>query len=491
MPKLSEDWLAVLLGGVLLAICLGGVLTSADGSNPLAPFLSAPQSWVSSPAQAFAADPSRGVVGWPGIVGVAVMTGLLFTGGVALSGAAVWPFARGFVGVFALATLAYVVSKQTTIDRYGFAYMLWAIVLGLLVANTVGAPAWMRPALRGELYTKVGLVLLGSKVLFGRLLELGPPGIAVAWVVTPVVLCTTYWFGRRVLRIESASLSMVVAADMSVCGVSAAIATAAACRAKKEELSMAIGLSMLFTAVMMVVMPVAVVALGLDASVGGAWIGGTIDSTGAVAAAGTALGETGLEVATAIKMIQNILVGVTAFGVATFWVTRVERDPAAAAALTASTAVTEIWRRFPKFILGFLGASIVFSLLYELHPEGKALVESTVKGSTNTLRNWCFCLAFTAIGLETDFRKLAHVLKGGKPLVLYVCGQSLNLLLTLGMATLMFGVLFPPDRPSEPPAAAKFPDQQALRDAGIDPGALFYSDHPRTWDQTAAESPAR
>src|SRR5690606_36717411 len=116
-------------------------------------------------------------------------------------------------------------------------------------------------------------------------------GIMVSWIVTPIVLVTTFWFGTRVLKIRSPSLVMVVAADMSVCGVSAAIATAAACRAKKEELSMAVGLSMAFTAVMMVVMPIAFRFGGVDDIVGGAWIGGTIDSTGAVAAAGAAMGD--------------------------------------------------------------------------------------------------------------------------------------------------------------------------------------------------------
>ncbi|MEO0531394.1 MAG: hypothetical protein AAF266_12595, partial [Planctomycetota bacterium] len=137
------------------------------------------------------------------------------------------------------------------------------------------------------------------------------------------------------------------------------------------------------------------------------------------------------------------------------------------------------------FILGFLGASIVFSLLSELHPDGEAIVGATISGATKTLRNWCFCLAFTAIGLQTDFRQLASVLGSGKPLVLYMCGQSLNLVLTLAMAWLMFGVLFPPaaERPQasgvRPPEVAS---TQRLTEAGIDPAAMFYTDHPRTWE---------
>ena len=110
---------------------------------------------------------------------------------------------------------------------------------------------------------------------------------------------------------------------MSVCGVSAAIATAAACRAKKEELTLAVGLSLVFTSIMMIVMPAFIKAtsVGMQQILGGAWMGGTIDATGAVAAAGAFLGEKALYVAATIKMIQNVLIGVIAFFVAVYLTT--------------------------------------------------------------------------------------------------------------------------------------------------------------------------
>ncbi|MEM9660261.1 MAG: putative sulfate exporter family transporter, partial [Planctomycetota bacterium] len=263
------------------------------------------------------------------------------------------------------------------------------------------------------------------------------PGIFVAWVVTPTVLISTYMFGQKALRMPSRSLNMVISADMSVCGVSAAIATAAACKAKKEELSLAIGMSLTFTVIMMVTLPAIIKAVGMDQILGGAWLGGTIDSTGAVAAAGAMLGDRALEVAATVKMIQNILIGVTAFCVATYWVAYVERDAGG-----SRVDAGEIWRRFPKFVLGFVAASAVFSTLYISLAGGPELITAMIGGSTKTLRGWFFCLAFVSIGLETDFRSLAPQLKGGKPLILYVCGQSLNLCLTLFMAWLMFKVVF-------------------------------------------------
>jgi uncharacterized membrane protein YadS len=227
---------------------------------------------------------------------------------------------------------------------------------------------------------------------------------------------------------------------MSVCGVSAAIATAAACRAKKEELTLSVGLSLVFTSIMMIVMPAFIKAVGMPHILGGAWMGGTIDATGAVAAAGAFLSDKAMYVAATIKMIQNVLIGVTAFGVAVYWCTRVDCIPG------QRVSWMEIWHRFPKFVLGFIAASIAMSLIYKVQgPDvGFTLVDHGVlSGLTKNLRGWFFCLAFTSIGLATDFREFKHYFKGGKPLILYVCGQSFNLALTLIMAYIMFYKVFP------------------------------------------------
>ena len=346
-------------------------------------------------------------------------------------------FLPAFVGVFALALLSYYLAAHQTMKTWGVGYAAWGIALGLLISNTLGTPKWLRPALRTELYIKTGLVLLGAEILFGKILGIGRAGIFVAWVVTPIVLVSTYWFGQRVLKIKSKTLNIVISADMSVCGVSAAVATAAAARAKREELTLAIGLSMIFTSVMMIVLPLFIRWTGMSETLGGAWLGGTLDSTGAVAAAGAFLGEEALAVATTIKLIQNVLIGVIAFAVAAYFA----RQEGA----SQSVGVAEIWRRFPRFILGFLGASVVFSIVHAaLEPDvaWSIIDHGVVRGFSKNVRGWLFALAFVSIGLSTNFRELRSVLRGGKPLLLYVCGQSLNLLLTLGMAYLMFEVVF-------------------------------------------------
>lgn len=367
-------------------------------------------------------------------------------------------FWYGFAGVFALALLSYWLAGNQAMKTWGVGYAVWGIGIGLLIGNTIGTPAWMRPALRTELFIKTGLVLLGAEILFNKILAIGAPGIVVAWVVTPIVLLSTYWFGQKVLKIKSKTLNIVISADMSVCGVSAAVATAAAARAKREELTLAIGMSMIFTSIMMIVMPLVIRWLGLSAELGGAWLGGTLDATGAVVAAGAFLGDDALNVAATIKMIQNVLIGVIAFAVAVYF-SRQEQAGQRSARIAESGSsvqelnadgtrrvhISEIWKRFPRFILGFLGASVLFSVIYvSLHPDVARSVidQGVIRGFTKNLRGWMFALAFVSIGLSTNFRALSGVLRGGKPLLLYVCGQTLNLLLTLGVAYLMFEVVF-------------------------------------------------
>lgn len=435
----AEDWWAVWVGGALLTLCTilvwQGVAAGGKGSDLLTAWLGKPGSWTSNPLDAFTV---KGVNVLPGLGGVLMLSLVAFGLGAAVMGKRLVPFAAGFCVVFVLGTLALVLAGQAVIKYYNLEYALWALLVGLLISNTIGTPAWLASAACTEFYIKTGLVLLGAEILVGRLLALGAPGIFVSWVVTPIVLIGTFWFGQRVLRMASPTLNIVISADMSVCGVSAAIATAAACKAKRSELSLAIGLSLAFTVIMMVVMPIAIRALGMSNVLGGAWIGGTIDSTGAVAAAGAMLGEDALAVAATVKMIQNILIGAVAFGVAVYWVTRVEREAGG-----TRPGLSEVWHRFPKFILGFVAASVVFSWLAASSADGERVVDAVLGHTGATLRTWFFCLAFVSIGLETNFRELAAYMKGGKPLVLYVVGQTFNLCLTLLMAWLMFEKVFP------------------------------------------------
>jgi uncharacterized integral membrane protein (TIGR00698 family) len=375
----------------------------------------------------------------PYLLGIMVIFMLFFAIGTRFMNINTGRFMKGFGFVFLIAVLAEVIGSQRTLNEYGFGAIIWAILGGMLISNTVGTPGFVRSALQTEYFIKTGLVLLGAEILFTQIVAIGIPGLFIAWVVTPTVLTLTYLLGQKIIKIESKTLNMTVSADMSVCGVSAAIATAAACRAKKEELTIAIGMSMLFTAVMMIALPTFIVSMDMHPVLGGAWIGGTIDSTGAVVAAGAFLGQTGMFVAATIKMIQNIMIGLIAFGVAVYWCTKVDCAPG------QRVSKMEIWYRFPKFVLGFIAASVIFSVIIaSMGSAGDVMIDQGVlRGFTRPLREWFFILAFASIGLSSNFREMAHHFKGGKPAILYACGQSLNLMLTLLMAYIMFFLVFP------------------------------------------------
>jgi|688.fasta_scaffold04280_13 uncharacterized integral membrane protein (TIGR00698 family) len=411
---------------------------------PLKTWLVKPSDWSNDPRDAFvrkskskdAPPKSTGIIGSLVVTGIVLL--IVFSIGVFVMGDSTFRFAVAFVAVFAMALIAYTLAGQSVIKNYNLEYVLWALLLGLLISNTIGLPKWLSYAARTELYIKTGLVLLGAEVLFNKLLALGIPGILISWVVTPIVLIATYVFGQYILKIPSKSLNMVISADMSVCGVSAAVATAAACKAKKEELSLAIGLSLIFTVIMIVIQPYIVLWSGMGEVIGGAWIGGTIDSTGAVAAAGTLVGGVAKDVAATVKMIQNILIGAVAFGVSLYWVSFVERNSDG-----ERPKISEVWTRFPRFTLGFIGISLLLSAIQSPGLEGRMFVSSIVDGATKQLREWMFCLAFVSIGLESNFREYRHMLASGKPVVLYVCGQALNLILSFLMAWFVFTYLFP------------------------------------------------
>jgi uncharacterized membrane protein YadS len=383
----------------------------------------------------------------PYLIGLGIFFAIFFGIGMVAMGQPMGAFLKGFVFVFGVTLLAWLASNQATMKQYGIGYAFWAIFFGMLISNTIGTPKWAMPAVQTEYYIKTGLVLLGAKILFEKIIVIGTAGIFVAWVVTPTVWLVTYWFGQKLIKMPSKRLNATICSDMSVCGVSAAIATAAACKAKKEELTLAVGLSLVFTSIMMIVMPAVIKGffpVDKQLILGGAWMGGTIDATGAVAAAGAFLGEKALYVAATIKMIQNVLIGVIAFCVAIYFTTKVE-----VAETGQKVGPMEIWYRFPKFVLGFIAASVIFSLLYtsfnaQASGLGASMIDQgTIKGMSDLFRGWFFSLSFVSIGLATNFRELKEHFSGGKPLILYVFGQSFNLFLTLLVAYIMFYIVFP------------------------------------------------
>ncbi len=348
--------------------------------------------------------------------------------GNALMGRSVGRFIVGFPAVFVLTWLSIFIAGNTTVTYYGLEFALWALVLGLIISNIIGLPAWMKEAVRTEYYIKVGLVIMGTGILFGEILTAGAYGVIQSILVVVAVWYVAYWLAQK-LRVDDEFAAMLATA-VSICGVSAAIAAAGAVQGDKKKLSYVTSIVLVVAVPMMILMPVFAKAVGIPELVAGGWIGGTIDTTGAVVAAGALYGEAAMKVATIVKFSQNVLIGVAAFLLAIAW--SLKRG----AETGERPSAMVIWERFPKFVLGFLVASLAFSFFLS-----QASIDA-VKGPLGFIRLLTFALAFVCIGLETNFKELLQ-LEGGRPAAAFLGAQAFNIVWTLILAYLLFGgVLF-------------------------------------------------
>lgn len=348
--------------------------------------------------------------------------------GIVLLGRSVGKFVVGFPIVFFLAWLARFIAGNSLPVDWGVEYVIFALIVGLLVSNVIGLPEWLRDAVQTEYYIKTGLVILGSGLLFFEILQAGALGIVQAILVVFVVWYSCFWLCRK-MKVDD-EFAVMLSSAVSICGVSAAIATCGAIEGDKKKLSYVTSLVLICAVPMMVLMPWAVKAFGVPELVGGAWLGGTLDTSGSVVAAGALISEAAMKTGVIVKFSQNALIGVAAFVLSLWWTFR-----AGAAAGERPTAGV-IWDRFPKFVLGFLVASAVFS--FALHID----VVSATKGTLGELRTWWFALAFVSIGLETRFMDMAKM-EGGRPAMAFLLAQGINIIWTLILAYLLFGgILF-------------------------------------------------
>jgi uncharacterized integral membrane protein (TIGR00698 family) len=354
----------------------------------------------------------------------------LFIGiiGMTLMGQPVGYFITGFPFVFLISWVSLFLAGNYTIHEYGLEYVLFCLILGLLVSNVIGVPKWMMPAVKTEFYIKIGLVILGARVLFGVIMKAGSLGMVQALAVVAVVWYGCWWLCKK-LQIDD-EFSAMLSSAVSICGVSAAIATAGAVKGDPKKLSYVTSIVLVCAVPMMVLMPIISKALGMPDAVAGAWLGGTLDTSGSVVAAGALISDLAMKVGVTVKMSQNVLIGVAAFILSVVWTLK-------GAKAGEQASLWEIWYRFPKFVLGFLASSLLFSFV---------LSDATIKAIGKPLQSlevWWFALAFTSIGLETRFTDIAK-LGGGRPALAFLVAQGFNILWTLLLAYLLFGgILFP------------------------------------------------
>ncbi len=415
----TEDWWAVWMAFFILIIASLGILT-------VAPSL---RTWIYDPFKALQPYDTVLPILLGALVGMAVLTSIAC----AAMKVDLKKYLVGFVGIFFLTVLAFILGQQQTISReWGFAPVLWALFIGLFLSNVLNVRA-LSGGTKTEMFIKTGLVLLGAEILFSILLKAGSFGMIQAALVIVIVYWFAVWLGNKV-GLER-SFNHVLAAAVSVCGVSAAIAAGGAVKGKPSEISYTVSIVLLCAMPMLIFMPIVAKLFGMSEVVTGAWLGGTIDTTGAVVAAGAIYGQTAMEIASIIKMTQNVMIGLLAFALASFWVVKVERKP------EETPGLIEIWTRFPKFIVGFLVASIFFSLV--LIPNLGEAGTNAILDVTKVYREWFFTMAFISIGLDTRFMELVKI-GGGKPAFVFITAQLFNVLLVLLIAWILFsGTFFP------------------------------------------------
>lgn len=409
---LHEDWAVVILGSLIIILALAGLLLPV---------------------------PSFGWKDTTELTGKVLSTGnltkvliqflfVIVIGGIGafMTGKSVKNYALGFPLVYIVTIIALILAGSNQAKSLNLEAVIFSLVLGLLISNFIKLPDWLKSSLSTELFVKIGLVLLGTSVIFGDILKAGSLGLIQALLVVTSVWYFAFWVCKK-LKVDD-EIAMMISSAVSICGVSAAIATAGAIKGDSKKLSYVISMVLITAIPMMIFMPIIAHYFHFSQEVTGAWLGGSIDTTGAVVASGSLVGEVALKISTIVKFSQNVLLGLAAFAISIYWT--YTKHPAGEDKDTKPT-LKVIWERFPKFVLGFIGASLLFSFF--LSPAAGA----TVKDSLKNLQGLWFALAFTSIGLETNFADLFNE-NSKKPLYAFLIAQTFNIFITLGIAFILF-----------------------------------------------------
>jgi uncharacterized integral membrane protein (TIGR00698 family) len=375
-----------------------------------------------------------------------VLLSVLFGIGASALGIRLTQFLPAFLLVYLVSLGLYFLGQWDQASRYNLEPPLVALALGLLVSNTVGLPRWADAGLRVEFFIKTGIVLLGAGLPLMLIAWAGPVAIVQAGIISLVTFAAIFFSGRA-LGLDR-RLAAVLGTGGAVCGVSGSIAVAGAVGAKKEQVSIAISLVVLYAIVMIFALPLVSRGLHLATGVAGAWIGTSefADAAGLAAAqtyggyAGNVPGIAGnanaaVNAFTLMKVIgRDVWIGVWAFVLSIIATTRWDST-----GVRGKANSSEIWRRFPKFVLGFLIASAIVTVVVHgySYAEYKKTVQPGLVAPLQAIRTWAFTFAFLSIGLTTRVREFIAV--GARPFIAFTIGVIINVALGFFLSTQVFG----------------------------------------------------
>jgi uncharacterized integral membrane protein (TIGR00698 family) len=299
-------------------------------------------------------------------------------------------------------------------------YVLWAILYGLIIANSVGVPRIFRAGVATyEFWLKAGIVLLGVRFLLGDVLKLGGVSLVLVAIELTVSIVIMTWLGRRFGL--APKLTSLLAIGSSICGVSAIIAAKGAIRARDEEASLAIAAILALGAVSLFTFPLIGHAVGFTDHAYGLWAGLAVDNTAEATAAGSLFSDEAGRYAVLAKTCRNATIGFVVLGYAIYWASRGEAE-------TIGNRGAFLWAKFPKFVLGFLLISLLATLGFFTREQSASIA---------ALSRWAFLLTFAGVGLSTDIRRLSA--QGWRPLVVGTAGE-------IGIAVITFGLVVGADR---------------------------------------------
>lgn len=420
---LVEDWVVVMLSIPLLILCACGQYL---------PTISIPSNMLEADA-------------WGKIAMLFVIALVTLFAGNKLLSRPMKGMLLSFIVVFAIAALAmWIGSNKYIKSELGLEPVFFSVIFGLLIRNALHVPDWMKPAIQGEFYIKIGVVCLGATIMIGDVMKSGAAGLIQACIIVTVVWLFAYNIARRLFKVERAT-AMTMSSGLTICGASAAIATAGVAGADKKSLSYIVSVVLIIAVPMIYLMPWLanmIIPLltdnpAIQQEIAGAWIGGTVDTTSGVAASSEMAGELANSTAIVVKATQNVLIGVVAFFIALYLSTKREDGKAQRPSLKV------VWEKFPKFVLMFVVASLVFSMLKEadlltLNAKGKVIETSLAK----TLSTLFFSLSFVCIGLDTRLKDIISK-ENRNVLYAFLTAQTFNIVATFLVAWLMFGIVKP------------------------------------------------
>jgi uncharacterized integral membrane protein (TIGR00698 family) len=432
---LKEDWWAIWLG--LSIVVLAYAFFANGGSIKWVAVTPAKWSTFTQLGQHFADNAARYVAQFAAWL-------VVFSLALTALGHKARAFIPSFALLYVLSLAIFALGQWDKAVTYNLEPPLVALALGLVLSNVVRLPRWLDAGFRVEFYIKTGIVLLGATLPFTLIVWAGPPAILQASIVSIITFLTIFFVATKI-GLDN-RLAATLGAGGAVCGVSASIAIAGAVGAKKEDAPIAITTVIIWAIVMIFVLPFAAQLLHLPAGVGGAWIGtsefadaagfaaaqtyGDLSAHGAVA--GTS--DQAVFAYTLIKVVgRDVWIGIWAFVLAIVATTQWERTETGRKANPA-----EIWWRFPKFIIGFLVASLLVTAVtsgYTLADYNKTVVPTLI-APIKDLRSWAFIFCFLSIGLTTRFSDLASM--GKKPFLAFSAGAILNVIVGFVLSAIVF-----------------------------------------------------